>query len=293
MKNICKNCDFLLFDECVINGDILCTNCGLVQDIYIDTKAEWRNYENDTSNGKVRCEEYNVNGINGMNGITLGGNDRRLQRIHMWNFSTTSDRHLYQIYEEFEKFNSMNLLSKEIVNHATSLYKQLYKEMEDNNYGIKRSSIRSGLKAACFYFACKKLNYPREKKEIAMIMGYSAKTVTKGCNIFLDIMGEDYIKMEPFKATDFIYRYSNLLEISFKHQSLLFKLIEFISVKEPFVDNTPSNITSAGIYFLTMQCNLGITKQMIFNKCGTSKIILGKLYLNILNYKTEILELFF
>jgi transcription initiation factor TFIIIB Brf1 subunit/transcription initiation factor TFIIB len=160
--------------------------------------------------------------------------------------------------------------------------------LEKKNYGIKRCNVRLGLKAACFYFAFKKTDFPREKKEIADLMGYDIKIVTKGCNAFLDIMGGEYVKMNPFHATDFIKRFSLVMNLSHEDQERLWKIVEFISQKTEFIDISPANITSGCIYFISLHSKLGINKKMIHQKCGTSQTVISKTFLNINNYKDEI-----
>jgi transcription initiation factor TFIIIB Brf1 subunit/transcription initiation factor TFIIB len=205
----------------------------------------------------------------------------------MWNVLPLRDRHLYQIKEEFEKIGELKILSKEIIFTAINLYTDLYTEIEKKKYGAKKINIRVGLKSACLYFACKKLNVPREKKEISEIFKHHIKYVTKGCNIFLDVMGEQYIKMEPFKAIDFIPRFTNLLGIN-KYQDTILSIVNFLCEKDSFVDMTPSNVACTSIYFINLYLNLGLTKQVLSKKCGTSVIIITKLYNNMLQYNNEL-----
>lgn len=289
----CQECHFIIETEYVINGDILCGNCGLAQDVFIDTTAEWRNYNNNNNNtngvGKERCGAV-ANDLlpNTQLNITIGGTNKRLQKIHLWNILSSKDRHLQQVHEEFEEIGAMKQISKNTTYIACKIYNELYEQIEQKNFGIKRCNVRLGLKAACFYFAFKRTDYPREKKEIAEILNYDIKIVTKGCNTFLDIMGGDYIFMNPFHATDFIKRFSMSLNLSNEEQKKLWEIVTFISEKPEFVDISPANITSGCLYFMSFHNGLGITKKMIQNYCGTSQNVITKTFVNINNYKSDI-----
>jgi transcription initiation factor TFIIIB Brf1 subunit/transcription initiation factor TFIIB len=221
----------------------------------------------------------------------VGGKDKRLQRVHQWNNLTPKERNMHQVYREFEQIGHTHRLGKAVVNAATQLYSRLYTEMENKNCGVKRCNVRQGLKAACLYFTCKQLNTPRERKEIAEMMGNTTRIVTKGCNSFLDIMGGDFIRMEPFTPRDFVERFCLLLGISYPMQRRLEVIVEYVSTLESLVDNTPTSVTSACIYFLSREYNLKISKETIHKTCGSSQIIITKTFSKIVPHASEIQEL--
>lgn len=292
-QNKCDSCDALIIDHYVSDGFIICTNCGVVIDTFIDSNAEWRCFN--TVSGRdlssIRCGGAANNLLPGTQLNTLiGGSDKRLQRIHQWTNLSPRERTLHQIYKEFEHIGFMNNLTKSIINMAIELYTKLHSAMENKNCGVKRCNVRHGLKAACLYFACKQLNVPRERKEIADIIGSNTKIVTKGCNFFLDIMGDDFIKMEPFKPEDFVCRFCQILNIPFQFQDKLYKIVQFVSSLELLSDNTPTSITSACILFLSAEYKLNITKDEIHEKCGNSQIIIIRTYNKIIKFRLEILD---
>lgn len=290
----CKGCSQLLSEQHVSDGFLVCTNCGLVKESFIDMNAEWRCFNNvnggkDTSS--IRCGDAASTLLPGTQLNTfIGGKDRRLQRIHQWNNMSSKERNLFQIHKEFEALGAIHNLSKNTVACASELYNKLHIEMEKRNHGVKRCNVRQGLKAACIYHACKKNNDPREKKEIAEMLGNTTKTVTTGCHSFLDIMGEEYIKLEPFTALDFVTRFSQKLSISYKYEVILKQIIEYLSTLNILTESTPTNIASASIFFLSQIYSLGITKEEIHKQCGSSKIIIGKMYNKINAYKHEIMN---
>ena len=287
-SNVCDYCKTPILENYVSDGYIICTTCGVVNDTFIDSTAEWRCFNTvngrDTSN--IRCGGVANTLLPGTQLNTLiGGSDKRLQRIHQWTNLSSRERTLHQVHKEFEHIGFMNSIPKTIISTAIELYTQLYTVMENKNCGIKRCNIRHGLKAACLYFACKQLNTPRERKEIANLIGSTTKVVTKGCNLFQDIMGKDFIQIEPFKPEDFVSRFAQSLNVPFNHIDTLVNIVKFVSSFDILSDNTPTSITCACILFLSNECDLNITKEEIHDKCGNSQIIIVKTFNKLLPFR--------
>lgn len=294
-SDLCTVCGATFDDQQISDGFLVCRECGLVQNVCIDSNAEWRCFS--TSNGGkdvsgVRCGDIASTLLPGTQLNTfIGGKDKRLQRVHQWNNLTPKERNLHQIYKEFEQIGQTHDLARNVISAATDLYNKLYTEMENKNCGVKRCNVRQGLKAACLYFACKQMDTPRERKEIAAMVGNTTKIVTKGCNSFLDIMGEEFRHLEPFKPEDFVSRFSLLIGLSYPYQLKLLKLVRHVSTLEPLSDNTPTSVTSACIYFLSCHFDLSITKEDIHRKCGSSQIIINKTYNKILPFTDTLLNI--
>jgi|SRR6478609_2392747 len=294
-SDCCSECGAVLDESNISDGFLVCGECGLVNDIHIDSNAEWRCFSNasgakDTSG--VRCGETASSLLPGTQLNTfIGGKDKRLQRVHQWNNLTPKERNLHQIYKEFEQIGQTHTLSKNVISAATELYNRLYTEMENKNYGVKRCNVRQGLKAACLYFACKQMDTPRERKEIAEMVGNTTKIVTKGCNSFLDIMGGEFLHMEPFKPEDFVTRFSLSIGLPYPYQLKLQKIVHFVAELDSLADNTPTSVTAACIYFLSAHFDLGITKEDIHQKCGSSVVIITKTYSKIIPHTDNIMSL--
>jgi transcription initiation factor TFIIB len=291
---ICAECGEGVFEQHFSDGFEVCLNCGVVKEGIIDNSAEWRCFTN-SAGGKdysnVRCGDaasalFPETQLN----TYIGGRDKRLQRVHQWTNLTPKERNLHQIYKEFEQIGTNNRLGKNVIGCAADFYSQLYSEMENQNCGVKRCNVRQGLKAACLYFACKRMNTPRERKEIAEMLKTSTKIVTKGCNSFLDIMGGDFIKMDPFKPQDFVERFSQALDIQYPMQKKLERVVEYVAGLDELADSTPTSVTAACIYFLAVEQGLDITKGDLHEKCGSSEVIVGKMYSKFEPHREEMLK---
>ena len=237
----CSSCGTSAEESTVSEGFSVCLVCGTVKDAYIENTAEWRCFA--TANGRdlsgVRCGAPSSIILPDSQLSTFIG-DRRLQRYHQRNNLTTAERKVHKLYTDLEQLGDMHNLSKGVVFATVKLYERLYVEIESTNSGIKRCNVRHGLTAACLYYACRQMMVPRERKNIAEILGTTTKTVTKGCNEFLDIMGKEFIQMDPFKPADFIERYSQLLEIPFIYQKKLEIIVQYVSAIPCLSESNPT-----------------------------------------------------
>ena len=289
-NEFCLECESNVFSES--GGFVVCVECGTAQERLLNDQAEWNCYsdsagQRDTS--AVRCgpaaslivPDTQLN-------TYIAGSSKRLQRIHQWNNISSKDRWIQQIYKEFEQIGFTAGLPRPIVLASYELYKKLNTEIDEQNRGVKRSNVRQGLKAACIFFACKQIQEPRERKEIAALMNISSKTVTKGCNSFMDIMGKPYVEMELFKPVDFVARFSQLLGVAYPYQLKVNLIAEFAASIRELQDATPTSVACACIFFLSEHFSLNITKHDIHSKCGSSSVIIQKRYEKLLLYSIEI-----
>ena len=268
-------------DDHVSDGFLVCSSCGIVKDICIDGGAEWRCFN--TNNGKdlsgVRCgaPASKLLPESALSTYIGGSKYKRQQRIHQCYSLTSKERNLYHIFKEFETLGTTFDLGKSVVTVTNELYSALYTEMENRNCGVKRCNVRTGLKAACLYYACKKLGCPRERKEIADMLDSTTKIVTRGCNTFLDIMGDEFIRMDPFTPRDFVARFCRLLGISYMDQVKIERIVDVVSTLESLADNTPTSVASGCIYFFTCEFSRKVSRSHIHDKCGSSQAIIAKI----------------
>jgi transcription initiation factor TFIIIB Brf1 subunit/transcription initiation factor TFIIB len=263
MNSNCVNCNSVLYSDNIKEGFIVCFDCGMTNGNEISNKSEWRLFNSDGVKGlnNIRCEFSNK---------PLGSELETSQSS--WKFEKTSiERHLYTIKEEFSTFS----ISTQVKSVAFELYTTLYKKMVHEKT-IKRCTLRKGLEAACIYYSFRTLNIPMEKKEVAKICNTTMKIVTKGCNYFLDVMGDSFIKMESYKASDFVEKFCNKLQI---HRDIQCVIKEMVTVSEndtQFIDNTPTSIVVFCIMYLVLEHNLDLFPHVIFKTCGVSKNIVEK-----------------
>ena len=295
VQGACSSCKEPTFSTDINEGYRVCKNCGLVGDINVDPTAEWRCFTsaNGTKDSSaVRCgPSANPFFPEAQLSTVIGGASRqRLQRVHHWNSVSARERNISQTAKEFDQIAGIGLLGQRVVHTAVELYVGVYNVIEQHKTGSKRCSHRQGLKAACVYFSCKQIGCPRERKELAEIFALPIKVITKGINLFMDIMGEDFIKLSPLSARDFIPRYCATLELPFGYQARAVAVLEALEQNGHIVDLTPPGMAAGALFFVSELYGGGVTKKALRDKCKTSAVVVGKGYMIINEYRQAIVD---
>ena len=266
--SLCKNCETTVGEDNIKDGFIICFECGYALhsnglDVCISDKSDWNTNYNYS---KITDVSFDYNN----------------------NIISSKDRHLNTILKELESLNVPNHVKQ----NSFHLYKRVYDIMSNSNT-IKRCTLRQGLKAACIYYTFKQLKNPIEKKEVAKICATTNKTVTKGCNYFLDVMGDDFIKMENYNTLDFIPKYCNLLNASSELQNIIKQVIIYIQSQDPtFIELSPPSVVCTCIYYIKNLLSLDLDISHIHEISGISVNRIKKNIPKIKVHENYILKLF-
>jgi len=203
-KKECKDCgsDHTSF---VINcGDILCVNCGLVQESSIICEdPEWNNYTEDgVINGSgIRCGSV----LDSTNPYDTGntfvpkyhwswhldaeGNKRytNLSKIAIRTTYSSKQRAFDEGKYSFEKIQERLQLSPVIFNTAKLFWGIILKTDI-----LKRGGNRRGMKACCIFYACLSEKQQRNREDIASAFDINGTNdFTKGEKIFREIFEKE------------------------------------------------------------------------------------------------------
>lgn len=260
----------------VCDGFEVCTTCGDAHDGFIDMKHHW------SMEGRTFAPNQSLTTFISKSGSTQ---NRRLQRIQQWNAVTPKEREMRQTVVEFASIQASLMLSSHIVDVAVKLYGDVLSRLVETE--MHRCKRRSSLRAAAILFACKDLGVPRERKEIAQKLSLPLKNVTKCCNLFYDLMGQDFRERPPLSPLDFIERYCAILGVN--DRAMMQDLIEAASRLNLLTNKTPTSVASACILFLINHLGLPVTKAEVQKKCGISSAIITRSYAVLTENKDEIL----
>lgn len=280
-SNLKCECGEIKGERSVHNGFYVCQNCGNTTSGVIDSAAEWRCFT--TAQGKdqsmVRCSDtrnalvpdtYNLN-------TYISDGDRRLQRVHQWNSMTPKERTMHSINKELEALVRQHKLPYLVYKTMCEMFCTVYSHKDDNT-GVRRCNVRAGLKAACLFYACRLHGIPREAKEIAKMMDLEHKVVTRGCNDFCALMGEEYLFMPPFRPEDFVERFCAALNVPFTISIRVKRVLEWLEEREVLTEScTPPGVAAAAIYRVLKETNYELDIKNIIETCDQSKTVLLKL----------------
>ena len=265
---LCRDCQTELTEDCA------CMNCGLVNDVYLDTSAEWRSF---SGMDGVRCGSSANIWVpeTQLNTYIKGGG--HLNTIQKWTHLSIKEKNVIDTNAEFEHVAQAYDVNDMVLNLAKEYYSLVYDSLESQLYGTKRCSVKRPLKTACLYFASKNCGCPRKIKEFCSYMKVEPKAASKACNVFLDLIGDKIGPVQVSRAIDYVPRFCTQLGLNEHSKRLIEKLVMYIEEKEILTDNTPITVVSTCIYYLIKQDALEVTPEQVRLVGGSSLAIMEKL----------------
>src|SRR6056300_1325227 len=274
--NLCRECTGVkIFSP---EGLPTCSECGLVEDRYVDDTAEWTSGMND--DGKVndpsRCGNPNSNpelfSQNWGKGTIISTQhsstyeNKRMAKINFHMSMNHKDRSLFHAYKDIDE--ACHTLPESILKDAKMMYRKFNEEK------LTRGAVRLGIKANCVLYACRMAKHPRTTKEIADMFGIQSKDISRTTQIFKDnILGETK-KNYVTKAFDVMQRLLNSFEITKEERLRCIKLCDQTEDCVDLMSKTPNSVASSIIY---MVIGSRVTKNEICEKCSVSIPTLNKI----------------
>ena len=155
-EEICELCNQVTIQN--NQGTIICTNCGNVKEIVIESGAEWRYYgsEDSKNSDPTRCgmptNQLLPESSYGST-ISYKNNEsyemRKIRNYHGWQSMPYKERSLYGVFDEIQVKALRGGINSCIIEEAKIFYKKIAESK------ISRGSNRRGLIASCIYKACK------------------------------------------------------------------------------------------------------------------------------------------
>ena len=274
--NFCREC----FGVKIFSPEGLptCSECGLVEDRYVDDTAEWTSGMNE--DGKVkdpsRCGNPNANPelfsqhwgkgtiISTQHSSTY--ENKRMAKINFHMSMNHKDRSLFHAYRDIDE--ACHTLPDVVLKDAKMMYRKFNEEK------LTRGAVRLGIKANCVLYACRLAKHPRTTKEISDMFGIQSKDVSRTTQIFKDtIMGiteKNYVT----KSFDVMNRLLNSFVVTKDERLQCIKLCNSTEDCVELMSKTPNSVASAIIYKV-----LGskVKKSELCEKCNISVPTLNKI----------------
>lgn len=274
--NLCRECTGVkIFSP---EGLPTCSECGLVEDRYVDDTAEWTSGMND--DGKVndpsRCGNPNSNpelfSQNWGKGTIISTQhsstyeNKRMAKINFHMSMNHKDRSLFHAYRDIDE--ACHTLPEVVLKDAKMMYRKFNEEK------LTRGAVRLGIKANCVLYACRLAKHPRTTKEIADMFGIQSKDVSRTTQIFKDtIMGmteKNYVT----KAFDVMNRLLNSFEVTREERLKCNQLCKATDDCAELMSKTPNSVASAIIYIVM---GTKVKKAELCEKCNISVPTLNKI----------------
>jgi transcription initiation factor TFIIB len=274
--NFCRECSGVK----VISPEGLptCSECGLVEDNFVDDTPEWTSGLTDDGrvNDPSRCGNPNANpelfSQNWGKGTIIATQrsstyeNKRMAKINFHMSMNHKDRSLFHAYRDIDE--ACHSLPDNVRKDAKVMYRKF------NDEKLTRGAVRLGIKANCVLYACRLAQYPRTTREIADMFGIQSKDISRTTQIFKDtIMGvteKNYVT----KSYDVMHRLLNSFDISRDERLRCNKMCAATDDCVELMSKTPNSVASAIIYIVL---GASITKTQVCDRCSISIPTLNKI----------------
>jgi transcription initiation factor TFIIIB Brf1 subunit/transcription initiation factor TFIIB len=292
LKQKCINCkmeDFLLVDSEMV----VCTYCGVENEMIIDYNAEWRYYgtdDNKKSADPNRCgmPSNRILPDTSLSTIILGRGNEIFRKLHSWNGLTYKHRSLIGILNKIALKANIDNVPQSIIDATMNMYKMISQDY------IKRGASRESLIAACFFNALRDQGLIRSPEEVAKLFDIKSKKLSKGCNEFTELMfskNKEYVKnMKPIESKDLVDRFGTVLEINREYINIGIKVAILVDKLGICQENNPKSIAVGIIFMISQHFGLGLTKKEIAESCKTSEVTVGNTYGQMIKFKKYLIS---
>jgi transcription initiation factor TFIIB len=254
--NFCRECSGVKVMS--PEGLPVCSECGLVDDNFIDDTPEWTSGITDDGN-------WGKGTIISTQGYSSYEN-KRMAKINFHMSMNHRDRSLFHAYRDIDE--ACHTLPDCVLKDAKIMYKRFNEEK------LTRGAVRLGIKANCVLYACRLAKHPRTTKEIADMFGIQSKDISRTTQMFKDnILGETK-KNYVTKAFDVMQRLLNSFDVTKEERLRCIKLCGQTEDCVDLMSKTPNSVASAIIYIVIGH---KITKSDMCNRCSVSVPTLNKI----------------
>jgi transcription initiation factor TFIIB len=287
--DLCSECKYVLM--IMEDGFPACTNkeCGIIYKNTLDYSPEWRYYGATDKNSidPTRCG----NPINpllaessfGCKIVCDGKSSYEMRKIRKWTEWLSVPHREKSLYEEFQFISIMAQnagISKIFIDYAMIIHKDISEQK------MFRGVNRDGIKAASIYISCRLNGCPRTAYEIADIFRLDKPSATNGCSTAINILQNiernvDLSQKSVLITTTpsvFIERFCSKVNIPHELVVLAKFIAHKVETQNIICDNIPQAISAGIIYFISVECNLGISKLEIKSVCGVSEVTINKCF---------------
>jgi len=288
----CKSTNLIMNN---IKNDIVCNDCGVVNNVCIDENPDSILNENDTTSryGPPSSILYPKSCL----GTKIVGNNR-LSMLQSQGQMPYKEKSLMEVcLDKIQRKCELYKITPKIIECAKILYKKVSeinhtKGKRKGKNIIMRCINRRSMIAACLFHACKIQNETRTTREIADIYDLEIKHVNSGCRKFCDIIDPNTLfnQIKSSKAPDFIERNANKLNIDKKYIDKAIEIANYVIKLDIASTHEPPSIAAGCIYLISEYYDLFITKKEISEIFNISEVTISKTYNKISKYNKIILN---
>jgi transcription initiation factor TFIIIB Brf1 subunit/transcription initiation factor TFIIB len=292
-KNVCNQCNQELYINEGVNE---CYNCGYEYENVINDSAEYKFDEKNSDQprcGAVRHPILYDSSYGSVIGFSNYPIYKTMKKLNMWTAQSHNDRTIRSVFHLLTQVGQLNGLSQNIIEFSHRLYYEVINEQTSNiEYTSSRGGYKDGLIASALAHACKEFDVARSVQEIATMFDIDSSDVTKGMNLFNDLMKHSKyldINKDVLKYTDFVDRYCNMLGLNTDQINSINNICKNVDTLKILSRNTPESMVSGCIFYSSHVYNYNLSKSEIATKCKVSQPTITRIFNILCQYTKELI----
>jgi transcription initiation factor TFIIIB Brf1 subunit/transcription initiation factor TFIIB len=297
-KNCCKNCKSTKLEIDNAKGHMVCTECAVINEEYLDDSPEITNNEGEGSNksryGAPTSFFYPKSSL-GTKIVSKGYN--RMSLIQKQGQMPYKEKSLMDVLETIQYKCKVYGITQSIIDSAKILYKKVsesvhVKGKRKGKNIIMRCINRRSMIAACLFHACKLQKETRSPKEIADIYDLEIKHVNRGCRKFADIIDASslFYQIKCSQSSDFIERFAKKLNIDKQYINISKDVSDNIHKLDLASTHEPPSIAAGCILLVAQYYNIPLSKKHISEIFGISDVTISKTFRKIWVYHNIVIS---
>ena len=297
-KTVCKNCKSpnLVIDNA--KGHMVCTDCAVINEEYLDENPEPTSNDGEGSNNSrygAPSSFFFPKASLGTKIVSKGYN--RLSLLQKQGQMPYKEKSLMDVLETIQSKCKKYGITQTIIDSAKILYKKVSESVHSKGKRkgkniIMRCINRRSMIAACLFHACKLQKETRSPKEIADIYDLEIKHVNRGCRKFCDIIDSNtlFYQIKSSQSSDFIERFAKKLNVDKKYIDIAKDVSANIHKLDLASTHEPPSVAAGCILLVVQFYNIQLSKKQISDIFGISDVTISKTFRKIWPYHKIVLS---
>ncbi len=284
----CPECGNTRLSRDYSRGELVCNDCGLVIDEdFIDQGAEWRAFDSDQREKRVRVgapmtltihDKGLTTEIDWANKDSYGKmipsrNRGQLYRLRKWQrrirIADATERNLARALSYIDRMASGMELPRSVRETAAMIYRKAALK------NLVRGRSIEGVAAASLYAACRQCHVPRTLDEISSIACIPRRDIGRNYRF---IAKEIRLKILPTSPKDYISRFCSELKLSTEVQVKAMEILKLATEKSLISGRGPTGSTAASLYIASVLCGERRTQREIADVAGVTEVTIRNRY---------------
>ncbi|MFQ6085967.1 MAG: transcription initiation factor IIB family protein [Candidatus Bathyarchaeia archaeon] len=286
-KKVCPNCgsDATMRDPS--QGEVVCTDCGLViDDIALSKRPNWKRMADQKLKGRGKMGTPYLYSIHDKglsttisrvdidaHGQSLPQRTKsKMRRLKVWQGrlqAQGSGRNLRHAAAELDRLSDRLSIPNSVKERAAIIYRKALIEK------LVRGRIIVGIAAASVYLACRMTRFPRSLTEISEVSPMSKKDIARIYRLLLRTLDIEVPLVDPIRSVSKII---SILNLSDEARRVATRILERAIKEGTTVGKDPMGVAAGAVYMACRITNEAITQKSVAEAVGVTDVTVRNRY---------------